>query len=188
MLPINSPFKTQNFRTRKQHSDNKTVKLYLIRHGIAQEATNDTKDGERNLTKEGRQKTEKVAKRLLNLGLNFELIASSLLVRARQTAEILQTVGLNSQTKECAHLAPGGSLSSWFGEWLTPRKYPASAEIAIIGHEPCLSHWAETLVWGEAGDNLVLKKAGVIGIKPPETGSLLGRSQVFWLTPPKYLL
>ena len=62
------------------------MKLYLIRHGIAQEATNDIKDGERSLTKEGRQKTEKVAKRLLNLGLNFELIATSPFVRARQTA------------------------------------------------------------------------------------------------------
>ncbi|CDN14850.1 Phosphohistidine phosphatase SixA [Richelia intracellularis] len=47
------------------------MKLYLIRRGFAQEGTNDIKDAERSLTKEGRQKTEKVAERLLNLGLNF---------------------------------------------------------------------------------------------------------------------
>lgn len=48
--------------------------------------------------------------------------------------------------EESAHLDADGSLSNWFGEWLIPRKYPANVEIAIVGHEPCLSHSAETLI------------------------------------------
>ncbi len=166
----------------------KTVKLYLIRHGIAQIATDEIEDGARSLTKSGRQKTEKVAQRLLNLGLQFELIATSPLVRARQTAEILKTVGLSPQIEECKYLAPDGNISSWLDNWFAPRKYAPDAQIALVGHEPCLSNWAEILIWGEARDRLVLKKAGTIGIKLPETGSPLGRSHMFWLTPPKYLL
>jgi phosphohistidine phosphatase len=164
------------------------VELYLIRHGIAQVATDEIEDDARSLTKEGRRKTEKVAKRLLGLGLHFETIATSPLVRARQTAEILKATGLSSQIEECAELGFAGDISHWLENWLEPRKYAPNTPIALVGHEPCLSTWAEILIWGEARTALVLKKAGMIGIKLPETGSPLGRSQMFWLTPPKYLL
>ncbi|MEH1946284.1 MAG: phosphohistidine phosphatase SixA, partial [Nostoc sp.] len=138
--------------------------------------------------KEGRQKTEKVAQKLVKLGLNFDLILTSPLVRARQTAEILIAEKLSSQFEESSHLAPDGQISSWLKDWLEPRNYSQNTQLALVGHEPNLSSWAEILLWGEAKASLVLKKAGMIGIKLPETGSPLGRSQMFWLTPPKYLL
>lgn len=164
------------------------MELYLIRHGIAQPGNDDIKDEERALTKEGRKKTTKVAKRFLELGLNFDLIATSPLVRARQTAQILIATGLSSQMEECAHLAFDGDIHTWLQDWLFPRKYASNTKLALVGHEPCLSNWAEILVWGEAKESIVLKKAGMIGIKIPEIESPLGRSQMFWLTPPKYLL
>jgi len=164
------------------------VELYFIRHGIAQERQASIKDEERYLTKEGRQKTEKVAQRLLKLGLKFDLIVTSPLVRALQTAEILVATGLGSQLEESTHLAPGGNLSSWLDYWLAPKNYAQNTQLALVGHEPDLSNWAEILLWGEAKGCLVLKKAGMIGVKLPEAGSILGRSQMFWLTPPKYLL
>ncbi|MDZ7959830.1 MAG: phosphohistidine phosphatase SixA [Aulosira sp. DedQUE10] len=164
------------------------MELYLIRHGIAQERTTGIKDEERVLTKEGRQKTEKIAQRLVNLGFNFDLIVTSPLARARQTAEILIAAELSSQMEESHHLAPDGNIDSWVQEWLEPRNYSPNTRLAVVGHEPCLSQWAEILLWGEVKAGLVLKKAGMIGIKLPEIGSPLGRSQMFWLTPPKYLL
>jgi phosphohistidine phosphatase len=164
------------------------VELYLIRHGIAQERQAGLKEEDRQLTKEGRQKTEKVAERLLQLDLQFDVIVTSPLVRARQTAEILLATGLGSQLEESTHLAPGGNLSNWLVYWLEPKNYPQNTRLALVGHEPDLSNWAEILLWGETKGCLVLKKAGMIGIKLPETGSVLGRSQMFWLTPPKYLL
>ncbi|RUR74426.1 phosphohistidine phosphatase SixA [Chlorogloeopsis fritschii PCC 6912] len=166
----------------------KIVELYLIRHGIAEEATNDITDEQRRLTKEGRQKTEKVAQRLKKLGFSFDLIATSPLVRARQTADILIEAGLSSQIEECTHLAPGGSIHSWLEDWFKPRNFTPNSQLALVGHEPCLSSWAEILLWGEAKERFVLKKAGMIGLRVPETGSVLGCSQMFWLTPPKYLL
>ncbi|MEH2267307.1 MAG: phosphohistidine phosphatase SixA [Nostoc sp.] len=164
------------------------MELYLIRHGIAEDKGLGIKDEERSLTKEGRQKTEKVAQKLVKLGLNFDLILTSPLVRARQTAEILIAEKLSSQFEESSHLAPDGQISSWLKDWLEPRNYSQNTQLALIGHEPNLSNWAEILLWGEVKASLVLKKAGMIGIKLPETGSPLGRSQMFWLTPPKYLL
>ncbi len=165
------------------------MELYLIRHGIAEEKQPDIKkDEERSLTKEGRQKTEKVAHRIKQLGLQFEVIVTSPLVRARQTAEIFVAAGLSTQWEESPHLAPNGQISPWLKYWLEPKNYAQNTQIALVGHEPCLSNWAEILLWGEVKNSLVLKKAGMIGIKLPEIGSPLGRSQMFWLTPPKYLL
>jgi len=164
------------------------VELYLIRHGIAQVATSEMKDEERSLTEDGWKKTQKVAQRLKNLGLSFDVIATSPLVRSQQTAEILISTGLSSQLEECSYLAPEGSIQDWIVEWLMPKNYPSSTRLGLVGHEPCLSNWAELLVWGEAKDSLVLKKAGIIGIETPLNGSLVGRCQMFWLTPPRYLL
>ncbi|BAY11334.1 phosphohistidine phosphatase SixA [Calothrix sp. NIES-2098] len=164
------------------------MELYLFRHGIAQERSAEIKEEERSLTKEGRQKTKKVAHRLFQLDLHFDLIATSPLARARQTAEILTAAGLSSQMEECHYLAPGGNIQIWWENWLKPRNYAQNTQIALVGHEPDLSQWAEILLWGEVKASLVLKKAGMIGIKLPEIGSPLGRSQMYWLTPPKYLL
>ncbi|MFN6462590.1 MAG: phosphohistidine phosphatase SixA [Nostoc sp. DedVER02] len=164
------------------------MELYLIRHGIAEDKGLGIKDEERSLTKEGRQKTEKVAQKLVKLGLSFDLILTSPLVRARQTAEILIEEKLSSQLEESSHLAHDGQISSWLKDWLEPKNYSQNTQLALVGHEPDLTSWAEILLWGEVKESLVLKKAGMIGIKLPETGSPLGRSQMFWLTPPKYLL
>lgn len=125
---------------------------------------------------------------MLELKLHFGLILTSPLVRARQTAEILQDVGLSSRLEVSEHLAPGGSLEAWlawFEDW--QRSHPHS-DLAIVGHEPDLGNWAEILLWGQARDGLVLKKAGVIGLTIPETGPAIAKSSLFWLSPPKFLL
>ncbi|MCC5625321.1 phosphohistidine phosphatase SixA, partial [Nostoc sp. CHAB 5715] len=146
------------------------MELYLIRHGIAEDKGLGIKDEERSLTKEGRQKTEKVAQKLVKLGLNFDLILTSPLVRTRQTADILIAEKLSSQLEESSHLAPDGQISSWLKDWLEPRNYSQNTQLALVGHEPDLTNWAEILLWGEVKGSLVLKKAGMIGIKLPETG------------------
>lgn len=164
------------------------MELYLIRHGIAEERREDIREEERKLTKEGRHKTEKVAQRLFELDLKFDLILSSPLTRALETAEILIKAGLGEKFEESNYLAPGGNISNWVADWLQPQNYSPNTKLAVVGHEPDLGNWAEILLWGETKGSLVLKKAGTIGIKLPETGYPLGRSQMFWLTPPKYLL
>lgn len=164
------------------------MELYFIRHGIAQDRQPKIQDEQRRLTKQGEQKTQKVAQRIKQLGLQFDVILTSPLVRAYQTAEILIAAGLSSKLEESIYLAPNGNIHSWLNEWLEPKNYAQNSQIALVGHEPCLSNWAEIMLWGEVKHSLVLKKAGMIGIKLPEIGSPVGRSQMFWLAAPKYLL
>ena len=164
------------------------MELYLIRHGIAEERCPGVTDEERALTQEGQQKTEKIAQRLKKLNLNFDLILTSPLVRARQTAEILLAARVGLQIEESRHISPEGSLFDWVSQWFLAKDRPVIGRLALVGHEPCLGEWAEILVWGEAKASLIVKKAGIIGVKIPDEGSPIGRSQMFWLTPPRYLL
>lgn len=161
--------------------------LYLIRHGIAAESETYATDAERPLTKEGASKTRKVAQRLYEIEIQFDLILTSPLLRATQTAQILQTVGLSSQIQESAALAPSGDIHNWL-EWYQQWHETGNGSLALVGHQPDLGNWAETLLWGRTQDALILKKAGTIGLILPETGSPLGRSQMFCLLSPKFLL
>lgn len=162
--------------------------LYLIRHGIAAERGTYENDDERPLTKEGDRKTRQVARRLKELNLQFDLIFSSPLVRARQTAEILLSEGLSSQIEPCLAIAPDGNLNDWLTEYTNTWSKQEGKHLALVGHQPDLGNWAELLLWGNAKEALIVKKAGVIGITLPTTGSPVGNSQLFWLSPPKFLL
>ncbi|MEP0913457.1 phosphohistidine phosphatase SixA [Leptolyngbya sp. GB1-A1] len=169
------------------------IELYIVRHGLAGEHGSYANDNERPLTEEGIRKTRKVAKRLKELGLQFDLILTSPLVRAKQTAEILQSIGLGKSLEESTELAPQGDFQQWVN-WLQQWQQEKGQQekqgkcLAIVGHEPGLSEWAQQLIWGEARQQIVLKKAGVIGINLPVEGSPIGRSELFWLTPPKFLI
>ncbi|MDY6784512.1 MAG: phosphohistidine phosphatase SixA [Cyanobacteriota bacterium] len=159
--------------------------LYLIRHGIAAERGTYANDDERTLTDIGRKKTQKVARRLSEMGLRFDRILTSPLARSQQTAEILQRAGLSSNLEEFAPLAPGGDFRAGV-EYLS--QHAGSATLAFVGHQPDLGNWAEILLWERALEHLILKKAGVIGVRLPESGTPVGRSQLFLLTSPKWLL
>ncbi|MES1021595.1 phosphohistidine phosphatase SixA [Gloeocapsa sp. BRSZ] len=163
------------------------MEIYLIRHGIAQEREIGIPDEARSLTLKGQDKTRQVAGRLYDLGVRFDVILTSPLVRSRQTAAILHEYKLSRDIAESAHLAPNGSIYDWL-DWLKAQPYPQQTQLALIGHQPNLGQWAEILVWGEDRARLILKKAGIIGLALPETDSPIGQAQLFWLTPPKFLL
>uniref|UniRef100_A0A832H1N8 Phosphohistidine phosphatase SixA n=1 Tax=Oscillatoriales cyanobacterium SpSt-402 TaxID=2282168 RepID=A0A832H1N8_9CYAN len=162
------------------------MELYLIRHGLAGESGSYPNDDERPLTEEGKKKTRQVAKRLVSLGLQFDLILTSPLVRAHQTATILMDVGLGAQLENANYLADG-NIDRWLA-WLKSWEVGKHRQLALVGHEPSLSQWAEQLVWGEAKGAIEFKKSGVLGLVLPTHGSPIGRSTLFWLTPPRFLL
>lgn len=162
------------------------MQLYLIRHGLAGQHGDYANDRERPLTDEGKQKTRQVAQKLYDLDLRFDLILTSPLVRAKQTAKILQSEELSRQLEEVEFLAPEGDIQSWL-DWLEPWRTPEKV-LALVGHEPNLSTWAELLIFGRPSGSLMLKKAGVIGLTLPDSGSPVANSYLFWLTPPRFLL
>lgn len=161
--------------------------VYLIRHGIAVERESVSLDQDRPLTSEGEKKTRRVAERLQQLELHFDCLLSSPLLRAKQTAVILQKQGLCDRLEETDLLAPLGNFGTWL-YWLEEWRQSGGTSLALVGHQPDLSQWAELLLWGEARGVLILKKAGIIGLSLPEFGSPVGNSQLFWLTRPGLLL
>ncbi len=166
--------------------------LYLIRHAIASDrdlATADLTidDESRPLTKLGRKKMAQVADRLYESGLKFDLIITSPLVRARQTAEILLESQLGSDLEISPDLAPDGNLPAWLENWESRSEDRQFSTIALVGHAPNLSEWAELLIFDKVVDRLILKKAGVIGLKFPESRIAIGTAQLYCSIPPKFL-
>ncbi len=164
------------------------LELYLIRHGLAGEHGSYANDDERPLTAEGQNKTRQVAKKLWALGLRFDHILTSPLARAQQTAVILQEAGLGRSLELSPYLAPGGNLEAWLPWFETWRQGQQKRTLALVGHEPDMSTWAERLVWGHATGKLIFKKAGVMGLLVPGGHQLLANCQLFWLVPPRLLI
>lgn len=171
------------------------INLYLIRHGLAGERDQYPDDRLRPLTEEGEKKTRQVAKSLRKLGLHFDLLQTSPLLRATQTAQILVEVFGNGLTAvENPLLAPEGDLEENLHKWLTAiaanfEQWQAqNFSLGLVGHEPDLTGWAEMLLWGDIKGALVLKKAGIIGITLADSLPLVGNCYLFLLAPPKLLL
>lgn len=167
--------------------------LYLIRHGIAIDldvidADRIDLDRSRHLTKIGRKKIQQVAKSLQIANLQFDRIVSSPLVRAHQTAELLLAQNLSSQLELSEDLAPSGNLESWLTWWESQSMQQPIEKLALVGHEPNLSEWAELLIFGSVQHKLILKKGGVIALKFPSDKIEIGTAQLHCLIPPKYLL
>lgn len=161
--------------------------LYLIRHGIAiDRELFSGQDSERHLTSQGEKKTQQIAERLVDLGMSCDLILSSPLIRAKQTSEILLNAGLADEIQYHDALAPEGRFGDWL-QWLDQWRAQERLGLALVGHEPDLSQWAEVLVWGSSRGALEVKKAGIIGLHLP-SGDPVGQSTLFWLTPPRFLL
>lgn len=164
------------------------MEVYLIRHGIAAEKGTYADDEQRPLIKKGQDKTAQVAQRLVSIGLKFDLLLSSPLVRAYQTAEILQQTGLAQTIETFAPLKPDGVIDEWV-EWLQQYQLEhAEAKIALVGHQPDLGNWAEMLLWGDIKGQIEVKKAGVIGLKIPQIGTPIARSTLFLHVSPKWLI
>lgn len=136
--------------------------LYLLRHGIAVERGTDgyEDDATRPLTPKGERRVRRIAKGMKRLDLTFDLILSSRLIRARQTAEIVaKTFGAVQQLKFTTHLAPDGDPEELIHELMRLDHRPKS--VLLVGHEPYLSSLISTLLSGKASLKVTLKKGGL---------------------------
>jgi phosphohistidine phosphatase len=166
--------------------------LYLIRHGIAKDPdprvpNSIANDEIRPLTKTGRKKFVQVADKLQKLDLIFDLIITSPLVRAHQTAEILIDKQVSSKLEISQDLKPIGNLPSWLMAWNARSIDTNISTVALVGHEPNLSEWAELLIFGKVSHKLILKKGGMIGLKFLDSQVGIEMAQLHCVIPPKYL-
>ena len=65
------------------------LELYLVRHGIAEDHAKDGGDAARALTDEGIEKLREIGAGLKAIEVRWDLVLTSPLVRARQTADVL---------------------------------------------------------------------------------------------------
>lgn len=98
------------------------------------------------------------AQAISKLVKSVDLIATSPLVRAAQTADILKSHYRGATVIEEPCLKPDQPPES-FLKWLKGQK--RYSVIAIVGHEPHLSQLCGYLVSGEARSLIELKKGGL---------------------------
>ena len=157
--------------------------LYIFRHGEAQDRGRGGSDEARALTGPGKAEVRRVARGLRKLGVKLDLILTSPLVRAEETAQIAADVlrpagGLRT----CDALAPGGTHAVLFKELSSIGK----SSVMLVGHQPDLGELVSVLTYGSPRAGVPLKKAGLARIvidhlPPASTGELR------WLLTPKQL-
>jgi phosphohistidine phosphatase len=139
------------------------VKLYVMRHGPAEDQAASLKDSDRTLTAAGRERVRLVAKLLLDIGEAPLSIVTSPLVRAVQTAEIVAVASKLSDREGTVavrrELSPGGGGGPALVASLAAA---GSKRVMLVGHEPDLSELVATLA--PAATRASFDKAMVIGL------------------------
>jgi phosphohistidine phosphatase len=155
------------------------MRIYFLRHGRAvNRAEWPGDDASRPLTAEGEEAMRREATMLHDLDLAPDVIATSPLVRARQTAEIVaDELGLSARLVEDERLAHVFDLRRL--EQLVADHAGAEA-IMIVGHEPDFSATVAELI---GGGDVAIKKGGLARVDV--TAPAAGGGQLVWLlTPP----
>ena len=150
------------------------MQLYFLRHGEADWPDWKKSDDERPLTKRGKKEIRDVAKFLDRLKVRPDLIVTSPLPRAVQTAEIAADY-LKAKLRKDELLAPGFGMTNLR---IVLTRHHAKV-LMLVGHEPDFTN----IISGLTSASLKLCKAGValLDIDPEaEEGKLL------WLFPPKF--
>ncbi|MDB4945973.1 MAG: phosphohistidine phosphatase, SixA [Labilithrix sp.] len=176
------------------------MKLYVMRHGPAEDAASTGRDADRVLTVPGRERVRLVAQALVEASEHPFTIVSSPLARALETAEIVAEVtqlSRRAREDEKAQLAGAtGGVEIRRELGMGTDKLPLLAELVragrkrvmIVGHEPDLS----SLVMALTGNVPLggMQKAMVVGLKLSPDRNVAGlefRSKFRFALDPKTL-
>jgi phosphohistidine phosphatase len=166
--------------------DRPAGRLLMVRHAIAEErdvfARTGQSDGYRPLTEKGKRRMQLAARGLYELVDQIDLLATSPLVRAVQTAEILSGAfgGIPIEETDVLATGPESAFLAWY------RDVADRGLVAVVGHEPYLGEWASWLAAGPSADFLVFKKGGGCLLEfpgPIEPGSAI----LHWHVAPAHL-
>jgi phosphohistidine phosphatase len=159
------------------------MQLYIVRHGIAidREDPKSPPEAERYLTEEGIERTSQVANGIAALGAHADLMVSSPLVRAMQTAAIFAKALAYPEQKirQCESLLPGAAPTAFLRE-LAREKDVSS--VFCFGHAPHLDGLLTASV-GAQRHITSMKKAGVAFVELKRVSPPNGR--LVWLVTPK---
>jgi phosphohistidine phosphatase len=158
--------------------------VYILRHGIAaQRGIKPYANDDRPLTKEGVEKMSKGAKGIMRVIDEIDVILTSPLVRAAETAKIVaRALNVESKLQVCHELAPGSSLQHLL-RYIA--KFKKLRSMMIVGHGPDLAFFASALM-GKKTAIIEFKKGSLCCIEvntiPPRRGGKL-----LWHLAPKQL-
>lgn len=154
------------------------TQLYIVRHAVAEDISETGDDASRRLTKKGRKAFVRLVRQLLAAGMEVDLIATSPLVRTRETAAALaEELGGRPPIEVVDALAPG---SDWRAlvEWTS---HQDADRVAWVGHAPCVGHLV-ALAIGAGGAGVVMQKGAVASIRLP--GGIGQAGDLEWLATP----
>lgn len=159
--------------------------LYVLRHGEAgKRLAAGSKDSGRALTVAGAKEVEEIAGAIAKLGIKPDLVATSPLARAHQTAAIVaKELKIKNKLQDWDELKPEGSRAKLYERL---GKFKPEASIMVVGHEPYLSGLVSELLFDGQKGRVVMKKAGlarvgVTSLRPRPKGELR------WLLTPKIM-
>jgi phosphohistidine phosphatase len=157
--------------------------IYVIRHGLAEERGDAfPDDAKRPLSEDGISGMRKSARGLARLGVTIDVVLTSALVRAKQTAELVAG-GVNPRppVSTVESLAPGGTYQEIVADL---EKQSRRKRIALVGHEPGIGEFAARLIGSR--HPIAFKKGAVCRIDldslPPS-----GPGDLRWMLTPKIL-
>jgi len=163
------------------------MNLLVVRHAIAQDpaeyAREHPDDAGRPLTPEGQKKMTRAAGGLQTLVPAIDLLATSPLTRARETADILAAVYKPVTPVVVPVLAPGQPTAD-VGRWLEGARRHDT--VAIVGHEPGLSRTVSWLLAGGDRSFVELKKGAACLLAIPDTVGP-GCATLLWALTPSQL-
>ena len=157
--------------------------LYIVRHGLAEERGEAwPDDNKRPLTPDGVSRMRKAARGLARIGVTIDIVLTSPLVRARQTAEIVAG-GLEPRPSlvNIDSLAPDGSYAAIIADL---EKHGRRQRIAFVGHEPSIGELGARLIGSRHA--LEFKKGAICRIDLDELPPV-SPGDLRWMLTPKIL-
>lgn len=158
--------------------------LVLVRHAISQDrdAVLWPNDDFRPLTPAGRDQFRQVARGLKRLEAKVSVVLTSPLVRATETAKILEEEAKWPGAHVCDNLKPGHSTQEMMGTLADQ-----SGVVVVVGHEPDLSILTGMLI-GVAPNSVGFhfKKGGAASIRF-DSEVAAGTGVLRWFATPKML-
>ena len=153
--------------------------LYLMRHanaGLRRE--NPSLDAKRGLVKEGKEQCMLMARVLNALKVQVDVVVSSPLKRALQTAQFVGTeLGYEAKVEVSKGLAPGADYAA-FQQLLN--KYSDREGVLVVGHNPNLFQFLGRLITGNGGAAIRMRKGAIARVDMDRHPPLLR-----WLIDPR---
>jgi phosphohistidine phosphatase len=157
--------------------------LFLIRHGVAEERGDAwPDDAKRPLSEDGIERFQRSARGLARLDVWIDVVLTSPLVRARQTADIVASAfDPRPSIITIESLAPGGSYASLVADL---EKHGRKTRIALVGHEPGIGELGARLIGSR--HSFEFKKGAVCRIDVDEIPPV-GPGDLRWFLTPKVM-